>query len=153
VNAPATPVPFAFTFDSRHRIVVGEAGASAVTTYDLERDGRLTGPQSQTDNQVALCWIVRARGFYYVSNTGSNTLSGYRIDGDGTPTLVGATGIVAHTDPGPIDMAVADRGRFLYAQTGSGGSVHAYRVNRDGSLTEIDKEVGLPVGMEGIAAN
>jgi 6-phosphogluconolactonase (cycloisomerase 2 family) len=95
---------------------------------------------------------VEARGFFYVSNTGSNTLSGYRLDEDGTPSLVGTTGVVARTDPGPIDMATAGGGRFLYAQTGQGGSVHAYRVNGDGSLAEIDKATGLPVGMEGIAA-
>jgi 6-phosphogluconolactonase (cycloisomerase 2 family) len=153
VNPSATPVPFAFVFDSARRLVSGEAGTSSVTTYKLGRDGTLRDPQSLSDNQVALCWIVRARdGFYYVSNTGSNTLSGYKLDGDLTPMLVTPTGIVAQTDPGPIDMTVAAHGRFLYAQTGAGGSVHAYAVNRDGTLTEIQKVTGLPVGMEGIAA-
>jgi 6-phosphogluconolactonase (cycloisomerase 2 family) len=151
-NPSATPVPFAFTFDSARRLVSGEAGTSSVTTYTLGGDGTLRDPQSLSDNQVALCWIVEARGFFYVSNTGSNTLSGYRLDGDGTPTLVTPTGIVAQTDAGPIDMAVPSRGSFLYAQTAQGGSVHEYRVNGDGTLTEIGKVTGLPVGMEGIAA-
>jgi 6-phosphogluconolactonase (cycloisomerase 2 family) len=152
VNPSATPVPFAFTFDPFGRLVSGEAGASAVTTYTIERDGHLTNPQSLSDNQQALCWIVRARGFFYVSNTASDTLSGYRINAAGTPSLIGPTGIVATTPAGPIDMAVSSRGNFLYAQTGTAGTVEEYHVERDGSLTPLGSVTGLPPGMEGIAA-
>jgi 6-phosphogluconolactonase (cycloisomerase 2 family) len=152
VNPSATPVPFAFTFDPFGRLVSGEAGASAVTTYTIQRDGRLTDPQSLSDNQVALCWIVRARGFYYVSNTGSNTLSGYRINAAGTPSLVTPSGIVATTPAGPIDMAVSSHGNFLYAQTGTAGTVEEFHVERDGTLTRLGSVTGLPPGMEGIAA-
>jgi hypothetical protein len=150
VNASATPVPFAFTFDLSGRLVSGEAGASSVTTYTIEGDGRFTNPQSLTDGQVALCWIVRAGDFYYVSNTGSNTLSGYRIDSSGRPSLVTPTGVVATTPAGPIDMTVS--GEFLYAQTGA-GTVEEYRVERNGVLTHLGSVItGLPPGMEGIAS-
>jgi 6-phosphogluconolactonase (cycloisomerase 2 family) len=152
LNPSATPVPFAFTFDRRDRLVSGEAAASAVTTYTLRDDGTLTNPQSQSDNQVALCWIVEARGFFYVSNTGSDTLSGYRIDRDGRPTLIGPTGIVGTTEQGPIDMTTSAGGRFLYAQTGASGTVDEFRVNRDGTLTKLGVVTGLPPGQEGIAS-
>ena len=69
-NPSATPVPFAFTF-AHGRLVSGEAGASSVTTYRLEHDGTLTGAQSESDGQVALCWIQRVGRFFYVSNTGA----------------------------------------------------------------------------------
>lgn len=153
VNPSATPVPFAFTFDPRGRLVMGEAGASSVTTYTINRDRTLANPQSQTDGQVALCWIVEARGFFYVSNTGSNNLSGYRIDTNGRPTLIGPTGVVATTEEGPIDMATAAGGRFLYAQTGIGGTVDEFRVRDDGTLMRLGNVAGLPVGQEGIAAS
>jgi 6-phosphogluconolactonase (cycloisomerase 2 family) len=152
-NPSATPVPFAFTFHPSGRLVMGEALQSTVTTYRIRRDRTLSDPQSLSDNQAALCWIVEARGFYYVSNTGSDNLSGYRIDRDGTPSLIGPTGIVATTEQGPIDMATADRGRFLYAQTGTAGTVDEFRVNRDGTLTKLGVVTGLPVGQEGIAAS
>src|SRR5207248_2585045 len=103
-NPSATPVPFAFTFTPSGRLADGEAGVSAVTTYQVNADGTLTDPKSLGDNQAALCWIQAARGFYYVANTGSDTLSGYRIAADGQPALIGATGIVATTEPGPIDL-------------------------------------------------
>src|SRR5215210_920871 len=141
-NASATPVPFAFTFDPAGRLVSGEAGTSSVTTYMLGSDGRLTGPQSLSDGQVALCWIVRAGEFYFVSNTGSNTLSGYRIDAAGRPSLVTPTGLVATTPAGPIDLAVS--GGFLYAQTGTAGTVEEFRIEATGTLTRIGSITGPP---------
>jgi 6-phosphogluconolactonase (cycloisomerase 2 family) len=152
-NPSATPVPFAFTFDPFDRLVSGEAGASSVTTYELRRDRTLANPQSQADGQAALCWIVRAGEAYYVSNTGSNNVSGYRIDAGGKPTLIGPTGILATTAAGPIDMTTAAGGRFLYVQTGLAGTVEEFRVNADGSLTKLGAVTGLPVGQEGIASN
>jgi 6-phosphogluconolactonase (cycloisomerase 2 family) len=152
-NPSATPVPFAFTFDPSNRLVVGEAATSSVTTYDIRRDRTLANPQSLSDGQMALCWIVKAGEFFYVTNTASDNVSGYRIDGDGTPTLIGPTGIVATTEAGPIDMTTAAGGRFLYVQTGSGGTVDQFRVNADGSLTKLGVVTGLPVGQEGIASN
>jgi 6-phosphogluconolactonase (cycloisomerase 2 family) len=150
-NASATPVPFAFTFDHKQRLVMGEAGTSSVTTYVVNDDGTLTEPHSLTDGQAALCWITRVRNFYYVSNTGSNNVSGYTIGADGQPALIGPTGIVASTEIGTIDSA-ASGNRFLYVETGVSGTVDEFRVNDDGTLTSIGLVTGLPPGIEGIAA-
>jgi hypothetical protein len=152
VNPGATPVPFAFTFQpGTGRLVDGEAGTSSVTTYAVADDGTLTDPRSLSDGQAALCWITRVGGYYYVSNTASNTVSGYQLSSDGTPSLVGPTGVVATTEAGTIDSAAA--GPFLYVQTGIGGTVDEFRVESDGSLTQIGTVAGLPPGMEGIAAS
>jgi hypothetical protein len=148
VNASATPVPFAFTFDHAQRLVSGEAMQSFVTTYTINGNGTLANPQSLSDGQMALCWIVRARGYYHVANTASNTLSAYRISRSGRPSLLG---VVAATEAGPIDLVAS--GRYLYGQTGMGGTVDEYRIHRDGSLEKIGVVTGLPVGQEGIAAS
>jgi 6-phosphogluconolactonase (cycloisomerase 2 family) len=150
-NPSATPVPFAFTFSHANRLVMGEAGVSAVTTYVVNDDGTLSAPHSLSDGQAALCWITRVRRFYYVSNTGSNNISGYRVEPDGQPMLIGPTGIVATTEMGPIDSAQSGS-RFLYVETGVSGTIDEFRVNGDGTLAEIGKVVGLPPGIEGIAA-
>jgi 6-phosphogluconolactonase (cycloisomerase 2 family) len=152
-NPSATPVPFAFTFTPSGRLADGEAGVSAVTTYQVNADGTLTDPKLLGDNQAALCWIQAARGFYYVANTGSDTLSGYRISADGQPTLIGVTGIVATTEPGPIDLTSPPDSQFLYGETGTTGTVDEYRVNVDGTLTKLGVITGLPPGLEGIASN
>jgi 6-phosphogluconolactonase (cycloisomerase 2 family) len=149
-NNSATPVPFAFTFTPNRRLASGEAGTSSLTTYVINRDGTLADPKSLSDGQMALCWIVRAGGFYYVSNTGSNTVSGFTVAPDGQPSLIDADGIVANTGMGPIDMTVS--GRFLYVQTGAAGTVEGYRINADGSLTPSGVTPSV-VGQEGIASN
>ena len=149
VNASATPVPFAFTFTPQGRLASGEAGASSLTTYDLNGDGTLGDPRSAADGQAALCWIVRAGGFYYVSNTGSNNVSSFTVGADGTPSLLAA--VAATTNTGNIDLTVS--GRYLYAQTGLAGTIDGFHINGDGSLTAIGSVTGLPVGQEGIASN
>jgi 6-phosphogluconolactonase (cycloisomerase 2 family) len=147
VNPSATPVPFAFTFSPAGRLVAGEAGASSVTTYAIQAAGTLTDPKSQSDGQVALCWIARVGGFYFVSNTGSNTLSAFQVDASGQPSLLSA--VAATTNPGPIDLASSDD--FLYAQTGTNGTVDEFHVASDGTLEPLGTVAGLPSGMEGIA--
>ena len=149
MNPSATPVPFAFTFTPQGRLASGEAAMSTLTTYQLNGDGTLSDPRSQSDGQTALCWIVRARGFYYVSNTGSNNISSFRVGPDGQPTLLNA--VAAGTNMGPIDSTVS--GRYLYVQTGSAGTVDEFRIEGDGSLSPIGFVTGLPVGQEGIASS
>jgi 6-phosphogluconolactonase (cycloisomerase 2 family) len=148
VNPSATPVPFAFTFSPLGRLVDGEAGASSVTTYAITTTGTLVDPRSQSDGQVALCWIQRVGDFYYVSNTGSNTLSSFSLDASGQPRLRQA--IAARTHPGPIDQAVS--GGYVYVETGLEGTVDEFAVGRDGTLTPIGAVSALPPGIEGIAA-
>jgi hypothetical protein len=54
--------------------------------------------------------------------------------------------------PGAVDMAAS--GHFLYAQSGASGSVKAFSVNEDGSLSSIGSWT-IPDGgsQEGIAAS
>jgi 6-phosphogluconolactonase (cycloisomerase 2 family) len=151
VNPSATPVPFAFTFTPQGRLASGEAGASTLTTYAIQASGALTDAKSQPDGQVALCWITRVGAYYYVSNTASNRLSGYTVAPDGQPGLVGASGVVATTDPGPIDSTSPPGTSFLYAETGS-GTVDEFSAGSDGTLTELGVIGGLPAGIEGIAS-
>ncbi len=148
VNPSATPVPFAFTFGSG-RLVDGEAGTSSVTTYIVGSGGTLSDPLSASDGQAALCWILRIGNVYYVSNTGSNNLSSFTVDSSGQPTLLQA--VAATTNPGPIDLATS--GGYLYAETGTNGTVDEFAVNSDGTLTPIGTISGLPPGLEGIAAS
>ena len=150
VNPSATPVPFAFTFTPSGRLADGEAGTSSLTTYAIQADGSLADPKSVSDGQAALCWITKVGGFYYVANTGSNTLSGFTIGADGQPSLLGT---VATTEPGPIDLAASSDGSFLYGETGLTSTVDEYQVESDGTLTKLGTVTGLPPGIEGIAAS
>jgi 6-phosphogluconolactonase (cycloisomerase 2 family) len=147
VNPSATPVPFAFTFDSRGRLVVGEAGTSSVSTYVVGQDGVLEHIASEPDAQQALCWILRIGDEYFVSNTGSGTVSGFRVDRRGDPSVASTTSVGA----GPIDLATPRGGAFLYVQLGGAGQIAAFKLERNGNLVAIGT-VPSSTDQEGIVA-
>jgi len=152
--------PFGFAFNDSGTLVVSEAfgGApnqSAVSSYSAPESGILSVVSGSIPNfQTASCWVVTTSNgkSAFVSNTGSGTISSYGIGEDGTLTLANA--VAGDTGPGsaPIDMAVNNSSRFLYVIVAGTQSVASFRVERDGSLTLIDTDGGLPLGAQGIAA-
>jgi hypothetical protein len=154
VTADPGNVPFSFTYSPFGQLVVAEAGNSTLHTYSFGPGGSLTSlSASVPDRQAALCWITPAGGYYYVANAGSKDISAYSVSAGGTPTLVGATGVVATTDTGPIDMALAKDGRTLYVEAGGAGAVDEFAVAPGGSLTDLGSVAGLGAGIEGIATS
>ncbi len=154
VTADTGNVPFSFTDSPSGQLVVAEAGNSTVHTYGFAPGGALTSlSASVPDGQTALCWITAVGGYYYVANAGSNDVSAYTVAPNGTPALVGTTGIVATTDAGPIDMAASANGSTLYVEAGAAGAVDEFHVNPDGSLSDLGSVAGLGAGIEGIATD
>jgi 6-phosphogluconolactonase len=159
--------PFAFTFDRRGHLLVTDAAAEFssdgvpigdVTTYAIANDGSLEVIDQELTLQSASCWIVGTwRGFYYVTNTLSGTITGYHVASDGSLARLNEDGVTAVTgdeNSQPTDMALSKDGRFLYTVIPGTGTLGIYRVNRDGSLTPVDPVEGLPVvsGMAGLVA-
>ncbi len=154
VTADPGNVPFAFTESPSGQLVVAEPGPSAVHTYGFSAAGTLTSLSgSVPDGQKAACWITEARGYYYVANAGSSDISAYTVSPSGTPALVDSTGIAATTDTGSIDLAASSNGRNLYVEAGGAGAVDEFKVNADGSLTDLGSVAGLGAGIEGIASS
>lgn len=159
VTAAAAPIPFAVSFDASGRLLVAEASGGA-SSYTVHRDGTLSLISGHVANgQLATCWSVTAKGFFYTANAGSNTVTGYREDRHGVLSLVDASGVTATTEPGPIDVAASSNGRFLYQlleQSTGDGTIAEFAVGDDGSLTRIGTVTGLSpnnlTGVEGIAA-
>jgi DNA-binding beta-propeller fold protein YncE len=149
VNTLDESVPFAMAFDPQGRLVLAEA-SGVVATFEIESDGTLTAVDEEITGGKATCWIVGIGSKFYASNTGSDTLSGYQGNLDGTLSALGDTG----TGAAPIDAAASSDGRFLYVQTGANGGVDGFAVNPDGSLSQVGS-VLVPdsVGGEGIAAS
>jgi 6-phosphogluconolactonase len=148
--------PFGFTFDRRGHLLVSEAGTRAVSSYDVLPDDTLSviSPSVEATGQIATCWIATdGRRFAFTSNTGSDTISAYRIQaGSGRLSLLDAT---AGSGNGPIDSAITINGRFLYVLNGSIGTVGMFRINPNGSLIELGAIKILPEDFEfaqGIAA-
>jgi 6-phosphogluconolactonase len=153
--------PFGFAFNNAGTLVVSEAfggaaGASAASSYTVQDTGMLSVVSgSVRDFSGGLCWITISNNgkFAFGSNTGSGTISSYRIGSDDesltlAQEVAGDTGI----DSVPIDITLSNNSRFLYVLAAGSQSVVSFRVNTNGTLTMIDTDGGLPVGVQGIAA-
>ncbi len=150
--------PFGFALRG-HDLIVSEAfggatDASAASSYDLDNDGNLEIiSASVPTTETSACWAVVTEGgrYAYTANTGSGTISGYRI-ADGALTLLNADGVTGITGPGssPADMTLSVNSRFLYCRTGN-GTISGFRVNANGSLSALRSISGLPAGTTGLA--
>jgi 6-phosphogluconolactonase len=156
----AGETPFGFAFDRRGRLIVSEAfggapDASVLSSYALASHGTITPitPNVAT-TETAACWVIVTKDgrYTYTTNTGSNSISGYRIGNDGGLTLLDADGKTATTGAGPLDLALAKGSRLLYSLNGGVPEVQGFAVNGDGSLDALGSVGGLPAGSVGLAA-
>ena len=151
--------PFGFAV-RRHDLIVTEAfggalDASAASSYDLDRDGDLKAiSRTVPTTETSACWaIVTENGrFAYTANTGSGTISGYRLAPDGALSLLNADGVTGITgaNSSPADMTLSLNSKFLYCRNGN-GTISAFRVNDNGSLLPLNGTSGLPAGSAGLA--
>jgi 6-phosphogluconolactonase (cycloisomerase 2 family) len=150
----AGETPFGFAFDRRGRLFASEAfggrpGESAVSSYALAPGGGVApiSPVVGT-GQTAACWVVVTKDgrFAYTTNTGSDSITGYRIAKDGAIARLDKDGVTAATGDGPTDMALDRTGRVLYALNAAEGSISAFEVGRHGKLEPIGTASGLPAG-------
>jgi len=161
-NASAGMTPFGFAFDKRGTLLVSEAfggaaNASALSSYrfaDAAPQTPVVVSASVGTQQSAACWVaVTPNGrFAYVTNTGSGSVSLYRIARDGSVTL-GQSVAAGTAGTGPIDAYVSENGRKLFVLNGRVQQIAAYRIAADGSLTAAVGASGLPAGSVGLAAN
>src|SRR5437867_7368069 len=108
VQQSAGATPFGFDFDNKGHLIVSEAfggapNASAVSSYSLSGGGDLSViTASAGDTESAACWIVVTKDgrFAYTTNTGSGSVSGYRIAADGRLALLDADGVTGVTGLG-----------------------------------------------------
>ncbi len=165
-GVPSAPVthpsagetPFGFAFDRLGHLVVSEAfgGAadvSALSSYKVWGDEFDVISPSVGTTQTAACWVVISRfGRYaYTTNTGSGSISSYEIEKDGSLTLLDAQAGLTGDGSKPIDMALSDNGRFMYALGGASHTVSVFFVRFNGSLVPLG-DVEVPEGSVGLAA-
>jgi len=144
-------VPFGFDLTRRGFAIVSEAGAAAVSSYEVGDDGHLSaiaGPIALGES--APCWLVTSVDgqLAFVANAGSGTISTLHIAPDGSLSLANAA---AGSLNAPLDMALSKDGHYLYARDAN-GSVTGFQVHTDGSLELVTSVSGIPAGAQGIAA-
>ena len=160
VHASNGATPFGFEFSRRGFLLVSEAfggapNASATSSYALTEAGALlTLSKSVPTTETAACWVVITsdQRFVYVTNTGSNTITGYALTPNGTLRRLTDDGVTAQTQTGPIDADFSRNGRFLYTLDRGSGAISIFGVNANGSLTPLGTQSGVPATAYGLAA-
>ena len=161
-NASAGVTPFGFAFDKHGNLLVSEAfgggaNASAVSSYrfaDAAPQTPVVISASVGTLQTAACWVaITPNGRYaYATNTGSGSVSLYRIARDGSLTLGQSVAALVPAS-GPIDASVSSHGRRLHVLNGATHAIASYAIAADGTLTAAGGASNLPAGSAGLAAN
>src|SRR5262245_61832794 len=133
----------------------GTPRGSSTSTYRIDDETLEPISKAVPNFQTSNCWVrFTPNGRYaYTGNTGSGSVSSYRVSPTGELTLLAAvaadTGGFASV---PIDLDLSRHGKYLYVIASFIGTVEGYRIEEDGSLTRITNATGLPISMQGIVA-
>jgi len=166
-SAPAVPSYFGVAFAGNGDLLVAEpfgsgttiptGGAGAVSSFAVGNAGNLASISSHINDgatapaAIALEPIVGRLA--YVSNNLSASISSYIVGNSGVVTLLNGT---AAAPAAPNDLATAAEGNtsFLYVVDAASGTVGAFRINGDGSLSALAGGSGLPANRsaQGLAA-
>jgi 6-phosphogluconolactonase len=137
----------------------GAPNASAMSSYDV--DDAESAPElvsgSVPTHQTAACWVAvtRNRRFAYTTNTGSGTVTGYRIARNGGLSLLNADGVTGRTGAGsaPIDLAFSSDSRFLFVLSALAGTIVSFRVKDGGELINVSMANDVPASASGLVAH
>jgi 6-phosphogluconolactonase (cycloisomerase 2 family) len=164
VNSNPAPGTFSVQFAPNGFAIVSETGAptatngSAISSYKVTAKGKLTPiSQSVPTRAAGNCWnaITPDGTKVYVSNSGSDNISGFNIAKNGTLTPIGGT-VLGNNPSGShnVDIAISANGKYLYTINSASGNIGVFGINNDGSLTSLGQAGNLPksVGFNGIAA-
>jgi 6-phosphogluconolactonase len=153
----AGPTPFGFAFDGRGTLIVSEAfggatDASVLSSYRPSGGGWAAVSPLSATTETAACWVVVTPNgrFVYTTNTGSASVSGFRVGSDGSLALLDPDGKTGTTDAGPIDADITGSGRYLYALNSGAGTISAFRIGSDGALGPIGTAPGIPASATGL---
>jgi 6-phosphogluconolactonase (cycloisomerase 2 family) len=142
--------PFAGVFNPANdvQLVVGDVRLPGAVSYTVSRQGDIRQISVvRNAPERAACWIIanRTGDWYWVSNTGTSSISLFTLDSNGTLNLVGSHNTLAFGRL-PFELAVDRDNRFLYElNVGNGGTIHALRVTGDIANAGLEDIGGVAV--------
>jgi 6-phosphogluconolactonase len=148
------PIGAAFSPKNASQLFVTNAhdgpGLGSVSGYWVGHWGRVTPIDGSpfANDQTATCWIdiTRDGRTMVVVNTGTPSLSTYRISHDGSLELQGSVGFRAAM--APFDVGLSPNDRFAYVVDAAADVVHGFSLE-GGTLTELP---GSPTAVPGAGA-
>ncbi len=156
----AVPTPFGFEFGDRDFVFVTEAnrgGPGVTASYRIDRG---TGAVSSLVDLVlmgdATCWTALSsdQTVGYSTNTGSDSLSLYRINFNGTmePFFNQPLRQVRSGGAAPRDAVVTQDNRFLVVLNNGSGGLQAFRIVFDGRIIPSGPPAPVPASATGLVS-
>ena len=156
------PAPLGFAFDHAGHIIVSEVRFSTISSYSVSSAGALTLDTASLDDfGDAACWTANTNNpalpnqYSYITNTRADTVSGLRINSDGSVTLLNTDGVTAQMPTGafPLDDVISADNNYLYVLAQHLPGLIGYRIQSDGSLVQVTEVTGIPTSSFGLAGN
>ncbi len=162
-HASAGETPFGFDFSSDGYLIISEAfgggeDLGTVSNYVLNGSGELSAVDTlMPTTETAPCWIVTTDSgrYAYTTNTGSGSITGFRVGRAGALTPLDPDGVTAETgaDSGPIDEALSAQSHYLYVLNSLTHEILGFQVRQfNGSLLPASSVGALPEFAFGLAA-
>ena len=147
----AVPTPFGFEFGDRDYVFITEAnggGQGATVSYRVNREtGEVSSIVDRIDQGSATCWTVLSsdQTIGYSVNTGSGTVSLYRINFDGTLRSffsrfnsnhgqIDQTDFQVGTGDAPRDTILTQDNKHLFVLNNGDSEIRSFRVTRRSGL-------------------
>ncbi len=155
----AVPTPFGFEFGDRDFVFITEANGGEQGVTASYRIDRLTGEVSSLVDLIeqgdATCWTVLSsdQTVGYSVNTGSGTVSLYRINFDGTidPFFENRPNRAIKTGASPRDAVLTQNNQSLVTLNNGDSEIRSFRVRRNGSISRRDA-LKVPASVTGLIA-
>lgn len=136
--------PAQIQFDpTGHVLVVTEKATNSISTYTVGSDGIASGPNVQPSNGATpFGFAFDTRGRLIVSEAfggAASALSSYGIGRDGVLETISPT-VFAAQERAACWVVVTRNGRYAYTTNTGSGSISAYEIGRDGTLSLLDQD-------------
>lgn len=157
-NATTEIGPFGLNFTTDNRLLTAVNNAAlpllgGATSYTINGDGSLAAltATAERNGRSDTCWIeITDDGrFVFTANFQTGDISSFSVDADGRLHLLNPVAARVNAPlPGAFDLALVGS-EFLYSLDTNLGTVVAYRIDRSGGLTEVDRDNlgGGPLGI------
>lgn len=157
VNEPVGLTPYATTYKKDGTLINVEASggpanprAAVLRSYKLNSDGTLTELGSAPTGHTDTCWVTLNADETIAFTSGpldGGVITSFTVGSNGSlkplhSVATAVDGVDEKNDgtlDGLLDLATSKDGKFLYQLNGFDGSLYAFAVNDNGTLTLIEK--------------
>ena len=142
-GAGTGPAQISFNPDG-HVLVVTEKATNLIDTYLVDGDGLTSGPQPQSSvGTTPFGFSFDKRGHLLVSEAAggasdAGSLSSYSVDENGVLEVISAS--VPTTETAICWVVVTKNSKFAYVSNAGSGSLSAYRIAQQGTITLRDAD-------------